>query len=79
LVNAHATDSADVVVTFFPGVSGVRLKSWRVLAADDIRGHNSFDHPDRVTPRDMSSRRRSRGKIKLPPASVNVLTLVVND
>ncbi|MHC4574934.1 MAG: alpha-L-arabinofuranosidase C-terminal domain-containing protein, partial [Planctomycetota bacterium] len=24
LVNAHATDSADVVVTFFPGVSGVR-------------------------------------------------------
>ncbi|MHC4618105.1 MAG: alpha-N-arabinofuranosidase [Planctomycetota bacterium] len=79
LVNTHATDSTDVVVTFFPGLTSVKLESWRVLAADDIRSHNTFDRPNGVAPRNMRARRGSKGKIILPPASVSVLTYGIKD
>ncbi|HUW20844.1 MAG TPA: alpha-L-arabinofuranosidase C-terminal domain-containing protein [Sedimentisphaerales bacterium] len=79
VVNTHATDPTDLVVTFFPGLSKVRLKSWRVLSADDIHAHNTFDQPNLVVPRDMRSALGEKDKIKLPPASVSVLTYVVKE
>ncbi|MHC4477169.1 MAG: alpha-N-arabinofuranosidase [Planctomycetota bacterium] len=76
LVNTHATESSDVVVTFFPGVSGLKLESWRVLSADDIHAHNTFDEPNRLIPALMATA-PGPGPITLLPASVNVLTYTV--
>jgi hypothetical protein len=42
----------------------------RVLTAEDIGGHKTFDDPDAVVPIQVDPGER----IPLPPASVNVLT-----
>jgi alpha-N-arabinofuranosidase len=78
LVNTHASESTDVAVTFFPGVSGLKLESWRVLAADDIHAHNTFDQPNRVIPALMANAPNTAG-LTLLPTSVNVLTYTVKE
>jgi alpha-N-arabinofuranosidase len=74
LVNAHAAEPLQLAVSF-PGLPSAELASWRVLSADDIHAHNSFDEPKAVTPRTMIDIIRGpSGQITLPPASVNVVT-----
>jgi len=78
LVNTHATAPAEVAVDF-PG-SKARLTSWRVLKADDIRAHNTFDRPNRVTAAGfIDFITGPKGQISLPPASVNVLTYTTKE
>jgi alpha-N-arabinofuranosidase len=76
LVNTHATGFA-VVTLEFPGLTNVKLKSWRILAGE-IHAHNNFEEPDRVAPRDlmniMQTKRPRMLKLNLPPASISVLT-----
>jgi len=78
LVNTHATDPVEVTVKF-DGTAKVELQSWRILAADDIHAHNSFDRPDYVLPHDSPELPPAHRAIELPPASVNVLTYTVKD
>ena len=78
LVNTHATDSIEVIVDF-RGVDKAKLKSWRVLADDDIHAHNTFYQLQRVVPRNITVAARPTGNITLPAASVNVLTYTVNE
>ena len=78
LVNTHATAPAFVSVDF-PG-SKARLTSWRVLKADDIHAHNTFDRPNRVTASSfIDFITGPKGQISLSPASVNLLTYTVNE
>jgi len=71
LVNTHACETAEVKVDF-PGVNVLELKSWRVLAADDIHAHNSFEQPNRVIGALMAGDEAT--DLTLLPASVNVLS-----
>jgi alpha-N-arabinofuranosidase len=75
LVNAHATEPIDLVCKL-PGVKA-RKVSGRILTADKLDAHNTFDRPDAVKPKDFSRASLSDGKlaVKLPPHSVVVLTL----
>ncbi len=69
LVNTHVSEPAEVEIEI-RGSQGGNLQSWRVLGADDIHGHNTFDGPDRVVPEDEDT---PAGGLSLRPASVNVL------
>lgn len=48
-----------------------------ILSADDVQAHNTYDHPDAVTPVefDGASIERDTLKLKLPPASLAVVRL----
>ena len=76
LVNTCADRPTDVAIVFF-GIDDVKLKSWRVLAGDDIHACNSFDQPNRVTPAPMAGPGDGT-ELTLLPASVNVLTYQVS-
>jgi len=82
LVNTHATSSTTVLVCL-RGVARAELQSWRVLAADDIHAHNTFDQPNRVVPHNNMPGHHpliaATGYLTLPPASVNVLTYTIKD
>ena len=70
LVNTHTCEYADVEIEI-RGVRKSDLESWRVLEADDIHEHNTFDDPERVAPKDEDT---PAGGLSLRPASVNILT-----
>jgi alpha-N-arabinofuranosidase len=73
LVNTHTCEPADVEIEM-RGVRKADMVSWRVLGADDIHEHNTFDDPHRVAPKDEDT---SAGGLSLRPASVNILTFRV--
>jgi len=72
LVNTHAGEPAEVAVRLGRG-GAPRPASWRVLTAEDIHAHNTFDEPARVVPVDAEP---TAPTLRLPPASINVLTYV---
>ena len=73
VVNPSITEARETEIV----VRGARIESARasVLAEDDIHAHNSFDHPNAVTPIEAEAR-VSAGKLvySFPPASVVRLT-----
>ena len=69
LVNSHVSEAVAVEVDI-RGAGTAEMRSWRILAADDIHGHNTFEDPEAVKPVDM----QVTDEVVLPPASVNVLT-----
>lgn len=78
VVNTNISDSATAVVDL-AGLSNVDFKSWRVLKADDIHAHNTFDNPEAVKPAEVSGTASLMRAFVLSPASVNVLTFVVKE
>jgi len=68
LVNTSVSEWARTEVELH-GAGSPELESWRVLAAEDIHDHNTFDQPERVKPEDMGP----GDVLELPPASVNVM------
>jgi alpha-N-arabinofuranosidase len=72
LVNTSATDAAPVSLDV-RGVGTASVIGWRELACDDIHAYNTFDEPDTVTAREKPI----DGEIVLEPASVNVLTYIL--
>jgi len=76
LVNTHAAENTDIAV-HLSGINRVELESWRVLTADDIHAHNTFEQPNRVVPATMAG--DDPLNLTLPPASVNVLTYRVEE
>ncbi|MHA1733001.1 MAG: alpha-N-arabinofuranosidase [Promethearchaeota archaeon] len=75
LVNTQAKEAAEVELSVV-GVSGVSPVSWRVLEADDIHAHNTFDDPGRVRPTPSGI---DGTNFALPPASVNVFQFVLSE
>ncbi len=73
LVNAHVSEPVEVQVDL-RGVGGAEMKSHRILMARDIHDHNTFSRPNTVRP---TNKPVGSGSVALPPASVNVLTYVV--
>lgn len=69
LVNTHAAEAAPVEIAWEPEEEKT-LTSWRVLTADDLQAHNTFEGPEEVAPISYSV---SDERLELPPASVNVL------
>jgi alpha-N-arabinofuranosidase len=75
LVNAHARESISVSCELrdveAKGVTG------RVLTAEKLDAHNTFDNPENVKPASFDGATIDDGKlaVKLPPRSVVVLTL----
>jgi alpha-N-arabinofuranosidase len=75
LVNVDARNSRDVVLEFprekFSKVTG------RVLASKAIQDHNTFEHPDLVTPKIFSDMKLDGGTItvRMPSCAVVVLAL----
>ena len=74
VVNTHASEARQAKISIRGGAP--RSGTGRVLAADDIHAHNSFEQPDAVRSRDVSV--AVAGPVVLhqfPPASVTVLQL----
>jgi alpha-N-arabinofuranosidase len=69
-------DKANTVTLKFEG-SAFKKVSGRILSSPNIQDHNSFDDPDKVKPAAFqgASLKRDALQVKLPPASVVVLTL----
>jgi alpha-N-arabinofuranosidase len=75
LVNTHATDSVALNCEL-KGVDATKV-SGRVLTADKLDAHNTFDNPEVVKPAEFKDCSVSGGVLKasLPPHSVVVLSL----
>ena len=70
LVNTDPRRSAEVAL------GRGRTATGRVLTADRITAHNTFDNPDAVTPRPYSARGGKKGlTLKLPARSVVVVSI----
>jgi alpha-N-arabinofuranosidase len=81
LVNTHATDYTAVTLEF-PGLTNVELKSWLAIGGN-IHAYNTFNAPDGVAPHDLIKAMRTARprmlKLRLLPASINVLTYTVRE
>jgi alpha-N-arabinofuranosidase len=75
IVNAHATD----VVALNCELADVEASkiSGRILTADELDAHNTFDEPERVKPTSFDGASLKDGKLvaDIPPRSVVVLRL----
>src|SRR5262245_47495105 len=74
VVNPHATEPRDCAID----VRGATVKDGRtsVLSSTDLRAHNSFAHPNALTPRDATVTRRTGSLVHtFPAASVTRLQL----
>ena len=78
LTNVHIDQEVDVEVVLL-GVDhpSVRRAAGRQLAGADVHEHNSFDHPERVRPVDVSLSWKGgdRSVVRLPAHSVTALSL----
>jgi alpha-L-arabinofuranosidase len=59
------------------GVAVASDASWKILTAPDLTTRNSFAVPDAVAPRDERLRAGGAFIVRLPPASVSVISLTV--
>lgn len=77
LCNLDPSRAADLNLEL-RGLEGAYDMSGRLLVGDDIHAHNTFEQPNRVSPRDFTEASLTdRGlKANLPAASVAVLKLV---
>lgn len=75
LVNIDPEKTNEVRIHFEGPVS--KLVSGRILQSARIQDHNSFEDPEKITPQSFSGAvmKGNEWLIKLPPASVVVLTL----
>jgi alpha-L-arabinofuranosidase len=74
-VNAHATSAVNVSCEI-PGVKATGVTG-RILTADRLDAHNTFDAPEAVKPVVFDGAKIADGKltVELPPHCVIVLTL----
>ncbi|HZG83890.1 alpha-N-arabinofuranosidase [Paenibacillus sp.] len=81
MANLDPSRSADVKIELRGLSAAYDLTSGRLLAADDIRAHNTFERPDRVAQRPFDDARWTDGTLSacLPPASVAVVRLQPRD
>jgi alpha-N-arabinofuranosidase len=75
IVNVHATQPIKLSCEL-PGVEA-SVATGRVLTAQKLDAHNTFDEPERVRPQEFESARLDRDKLQfdIPPRSVLVLNL----
>jgi alpha-L-arabinofuranosidase len=75
VVNPHASEPREAEIA----VRGARASAARatVIAADDVRAHNTFEHPTRIAPRQLSVPEASQSPwtYRFPPASVTRLSI----
>ncbi|TWT66982.1 Intracellular exo-alpha-L-arabinofuranosidase 2 [Posidoniimonas polymericola] len=75
IVNAHASEAMDLTCTL-EGVDGDQV-SGRVLTADKLDAHNTFDAPEVVAPTAFNDAKLDAGKlsVRVPAHSVVVLSV----
>ncbi|HCG77519.1 MAG: alpha-N-arabinofuranosidase [bacterium (Candidatus Ratteibacteria) CG_4_9_14_3_um_filter_41_21] len=75
LVNTHTREPIAVELDI-RGCLSVQVKEYRVLTADDIHAHNTFNEPERVQPVSKSPTEIVEENliVTLPAASVNLIT-----
>jgi alpha-N-arabinofuranosidase len=75
LVNAHASEAVNVSCEL-AGIDADDV-SGRILTAEEVDAHNTFDEPERVKPAEFGGAEIDGGalEVELPPRSVVVLTL----
>jgi alpha-N-arabinofuranosidase len=75
LVNCRAADAVELECEL-AGIEATKVTG-RVLTADKLDAHNTFDNPEQVKPAEFTDCSVSNGKLKtkLPPHSVVVLSL----
>ena len=75
LVNIHAHNAQELSIN----LEGTNYKSvrGRILASENLRDYNSFENPEKITPKTFKGAKLKRNKleVKLPPFSVVVLEL----
>jgi alpha-N-arabinofuranosidase len=76
LVNAHPNDRFDLTCN----IAGIEATSvtGRILTAEELDAHNTFDEPDRIRPGQFDGASldgTDKVKVDLPPRSVVVLEL----
>jgi alpha-N-arabinofuranosidase len=72
LVHTHATEPAEVTVRLRGGAAGAVRQT--LLTHESLNAHNTFEHPDEVTPRTIETELRGAAFVcKLPAASVTRL------
>jgi alpha-N-arabinofuranosidase len=75
IVNAHATEA----VALDCDLAGIEASTvtGRILTADELDAHNTFDEPERVKPAPFDSVSLQDGKLvgEIPPRAVVVLSL----
>ncbi len=69
LVNAHATETAEVSIEW-RGNENLEPLAWRSLSTPDIHAHNTFEHPKNMVP--TQKKLESCDKVSLLPASIHV-------
>ena len=74
--NFHATEGQEVSINL-EGLSGKDVQSARVLTADEVDSHNTFEDTDVVAPKEFNGYRLRRGTLTLdlPSKSLVVITL----
>ncbi|MBD3351100.1 MAG: alpha-N-arabinofuranosidase [Candidatus Lokiarchaeota archaeon] len=78
MVNSHASDEI-VVKIDIKGAGNISLKSWQILATEDIHDHNTFEDPEVVKVKAGDISEISENKMILPPASVNIIQYEVKE
>jgi alpha-L-arabinofuranosidase len=75
IVNAHARDVVHLECEL-KGVNAAKVTA-RILTADKLDAHNTFDDPDRVKPASFDKAAIDSGKLAadIPPRSIVVLEL----
>jgi alpha-N-arabinofuranosidase len=76
VVNPHATEARECTIS----LRGATVREGRgtVLQSNDLRAHNSFEHPDALAPRDTPVRRPAASLVHtFPAASVTRLQLTL--
>jgi alpha-N-arabinofuranosidase len=76
LVNTHATEDT-IVELKFDDAEKKSMNSWRLLAAEDIHAHNTFENPENVKPKIVKGTATLMKAFVLPPASVSLITYTV--
>ena len=79
LSNLHHEQPIDLTIDLPAGDAGGagRIEQARILTADTLNAHNTFDHPDAVKPMAFDGAKVANGKLtlQLPPRSVVTLTI----
>lgn len=74
LVNTHINEPVEIELDI-RGCVSAEVKKHRILTADDIHAHNTFDEPKRLQPASESLNRvvGENLRVTLPISSVNVI------
>ena len=70
-------EQGDTVEIDLRGIGAISVVSARILTADHLNAHNTFEQPDLVSPRDHDVTVTEDGKLVLDVPAMSVITIAV--